>query len=67
MCIRDSLCAQGAFVCGSGRTPGVAAEVAAELKKKGYQAEGFDVDLSDYVAVKEWVKMCIRDSHIPNA
>jgi hypothetical protein len=38
-------------VCGSGRTKGVAAERAEELKAKGYKAAGFDVDLADYEAV----------------
>lgn len=55
---QELLCAQGAYVCGSGRTAGVAASVADELKKKGYKAEGFDVDLADYVATKEWVTKC---------
>ena len=55
---QELLCAQGAYVCGSGRTPGVAAGVAAELKAKGYKAEGMDVDLSDYEAVKAWVAQC---------
>ena len=43
---QELLCAHGAFVCGSGRTPGVAASVAEELKAKGYQA------------VKKWVEEC---------
>ena len=51
---QELLCAQGAFVCGSGRSKGVAAEVANELVAKGYKAAGFDVDLSDYEAVKKW-------------
>ena len=55
---QELLCAHGAFVCGSGRTPGVAASVAEELKAKGYQAAGMDVDLSDYEAVKKWVEEC---------
>ena len=55
---QELLCAHGAFVCGSGRTPGVAASVADELKAKGYQAAGMDVDLSDYEAVKKWVQKC---------
>ena len=55
---QELLCAHGAFVCGSGRTPGVAASVADELKAKGYQAAGMDVDLSDYDAVKKWVEEC---------
>lgn len=55
---QELLCAQGAFVCGSGRSKGVAAEVANELVAKGYKAAGFDVDLSDYEAVKKWVADC---------
>lgn len=55
---QELLCAHGAYVCGSGRTPGVAAAVADELKAKGYKAEGFDVDLSVYDDVKEWVAKC---------
>lgn len=55
---QELLCAQGAFVCGSGRTAGVAAERAEELKAKGYQAAGFDVDLSDYEAVQKWIAEC---------
>ena len=34
------------------------AERAEELKAKGYKAAGFDVDLADYDAVKEWVAKC---------
>lgn len=49
------LCAHGAHVIGSGRTAGVAASVAQELKDKGYKADGFDVDLSDYDSAKAWV------------
>jgi NAD(P)-dependent dehydrogenase (short-subunit alcohol dehydrogenase family) len=55
---QELLCAHGAFVCGSGRTKGVAAAHAEELKAKGYKAAGFDVDLSDYEAVKKWVAEC---------
>lgn len=55
---QELLCAHGAFVCGSGRTAGVAAERAEELKAKGYQAAGFDVDLSDYDAVEKWIAEC---------
>ena len=55
---QELLCAHGAYVCGSGRTKGVAAERAEELKAKGYKAAGFDVDLADYDAVKEWVAKC---------
>lgn len=55
---QELLCAHGAFVCGSGRTAGVAAARAEELKAKGYQAAGFDVDLADYDAVTKWVDEC---------
>ena len=55
---QELLCAHGAFVCGSGRTPGKAASVAEELKAKGYKAAGFDVDLADYDAVKKLVDEC---------
>lgn len=55
---QELLCAQGAFVCGSGRTPGVAAAYAEELQAKGYKAAGFDCDLADYASVKEWVAKC---------
>lgn len=55
---QELLCAHGAFVCGSGRTPGAAAAYADELKAKGYKAAGFDCDLSDYEAVKKWVAQC---------
>lgn len=55
---QELLCAQGAFVCGSGRTPGVAAQVAEELVAEGYQAAGFDVDLADYESVQRWVDQC---------
>ena len=34
---QELLCAHGAFVCGSGRTPGAAAAYADELKAKGYK------------------------------
>lgn len=55
---QEVLRAHGAFVCGSGRTPGVAAAHAEELKAKGYKAAGSDVDLSDYDAVAKWVDEC---------
>lgn len=52
---QELLCAHGAFVCGSGRTPGVADANAAKLREKGYKAQGFDVDLADYDSAKAWV------------
>lgn len=52
---QELFCTHGAYVIGCGRTPGVAAGNAAKLKEKGYLAEGFDVDLSDPDAAKEWV------------
>lgn len=52
---QELLCAHGAYVIGSGRTPGVAGANAQRLKDKGYLAEGFDVDLSDYDEAKKWV------------
>lgn len=55
---QELLCAQGAIVCGSGRSKGVAAAYAEELRAKGYQAYGDDCDLSDYGAVKKWVAEC---------
>lgn len=56
VCAQELLCAHGAFVVGSGRTPGKAAEVAQSLKDKGYKAEGFDADLGDYEEAKTWVE-----------
>lgn len=55
---QELLCAHGAIVCGSGRSKGVAAAYAEELRAKGYQAYGDDCDLSDYDAVKKWVAEC---------
>lgn len=47
----------GAYVIGSGRTPGVAAANADLLAAEGLRAEGYDVDLSDPDAAKAWVDM----------
>ncbi|HWQ76623.1 MAG TPA: SDR family NAD(P)-dependent oxidoreductase [Syntrophomonas sp.] len=47
----------GAYVIGSGRTPGVAAANAAKIAALGLKAEGYDVDLSDPDAAKAWVDM----------
>ena len=55
---QELLCAHGAVVCGSGRSKGVAAAYAEELRAKGYQAFGDDCDLADYEAVKKWVAEC---------
>lgn len=38
---QELLCAQGAFVCGSGTTPGVAEKNAEELQKKGLSSSWF--------------------------
>ena len=55
---QELLCAHGAFVCGSGTTPGVADSVAAGLRAKGYKAEGFQADLGDYDQARAWVERC---------
>lgn len=57
---QELLCAQGAFVCGSGTTPGVAEKNAEELQKKGYQALGFTADLGDYDEAKAYVEKCVE-------
>ncbi len=50
----------GAYVIGCGRTPGVAAANAAKLAAVGLKAEGYDVDLSNPIAAKEWVDMAAK-------
>jgi NAD(P)-dependent dehydrogenase (short-subunit alcohol dehydrogenase family) len=47
----------GAYVIGSGRTPGVAAANAGKIAALGLKAEGYDVDLADPIAAKAWVDM----------
>jgi len=47
----------GAYVIGCARTPGAAAASAERVAALGFMAEGYDVDLVDFDAVKAWVDM----------